>query len=130
MSSASRFIVLVTSLVFLLTSVGGFGFSAKKLAHDLDHHEQPHPSTADHVPSGLFAAESGGLPSNDVGASAADLEHQLLHTAGAVQLLTVAMLNISWARASHILASFTRTHSLPVVLLEAPFRPPRATGSN
>lgn len=130
MSSASRFIVLVMSLVFLLTSVGEFGFSAKKLAHDLDHHERPHPSTIDHAPSELFAAKLGGLSSNNVDAGAAELEHQLLHTAGAVQLFTVAVSNISWAPASHILAPFTRAHSLPVVLVEAPFRPPRATGSN
>lgn len=130
MSSASRFIVFVMSLVFLLTSVGEFEFSAKKLAHDLNHHEQPYSLVIDHAPSNLFSAELGALSSNDVGANAAELEHQLLHTAGAVQLLTVAMSNISWASASHILASFTRTHSRPVVLLEAPFRPPRATGSN
>ena len=129
MSSSSRFIVLFMSLVFLLTSVSGFGFSAKKLAHDLYHHEQPYSLMVDHAPSDLFAAESGALSSNNSDASAAELEHQFLHTVGAVQLFTVATANISWDTASHLLSPLTDTYSLPVALLEAPFRPPRTSSS-
>lgn len=130
MSSAFRYIVLAMSLVFFLTSAGGFGFSAKKLVHDLGHHKQQHLSTTDHAPSELFAAKLSSVSSNNVDASTAELEHQLLHAVGAMQLFTVAMSNIFWAPASHISSLLTHTHSLPVVLLEAPFRPPRATDSN
>lgn len=129
MSSSSRFIVLVLSLVFLLTSVSGFGFSAKKLAHDLEHHDQPHSLTIDHAPSDFFVPESVGLAIDNVDASVAEFEHHLLHTVGTVQLFTLVIANIAWATVKHILTPLTYTHSLPVALLEAPFRPPRTSSS-
>jgi hypothetical protein len=125
MRRSARFIVLILSLVFLLTSAGGFGFNAKKFAHDLDHHGQLPLSSTHHAPSKFAAATHYGEANHETSAKAADLEHQLLHAAGTVQLFTVATVNFFWAPAGITLLPMLHSRPLAIALLETPFRPPR-----
>ena len=126
MSSASRFVVLVLSLVFLLTSAGGFAFNANKFTHDLDHHRQLHSSFIAHAPSKLPATAHDGEANHETSAGATELEHQLLHAMGSVQLFTIATINFFWAPAGSILLPMLQSRRLAVALLETPFRPPRS----
>ena len=125
MSSASRFVVLVLSLVFLLTSVGGFGFNANKFAHDLDHYGQLQSSSTHHTPFRLSVAAHDGETNHETSAGAAELEHQLLHAMSTVQLFTAATVNFFWAPAGSILLPMLQSSPLAIALLETPFRPPR-----
>ena len=125
MSSCSRFVVLVLSLVFLLTSAGGFAFNANKFAHDLDHYGQLQSSFITHAPAKLLAAEHDREANHQTAEGTAELEHQLLHAMGTVQLFTVATVNFFWAPAGSILLPMLHSRPLAMALHETPFRPPR-----
>ena len=127
MRSSDRFIVLILSLVFLLTSAGGFGFNANKFAHDLDHHGQLQSPSTHHAPSKFAAAAHDGETDHQVAAGATELDHQLLHAMGTVQLFTAATVNFFWAPAGSILLPMLHSSPPAIALFETPFRPPRRT---
>ena len=126
MCGLSKFLVLVISLVFLLTSSGGFGFHPKEFSHNLAHQGQQQPLAFDHAHPEVFsAAQEEHMPGNAPDTTA-ELEHQLLHAVGTVHLVTGSTANFSWDFATHILIPLLSNRRLLVASTESPFRPPRS----
>ena len=116
---------MVTALVFLLTSAGGFGFHPKELAHDLAHHGQLQPLAFDHAHTGVIAADRDAHTLGDVPDPVEELEHQLLHAVDTSHLVTGSTANFSWDFATHVMTPLSNHRRHLPALSESPFRPPR-----
>ncbi|MDP2818936.1 MAG: hypothetical protein Q8O29_11825 [Polaromonas sp.] len=119
MRRATRTILSLLMLVFLLTSMGVRGFHSKELVHDLDHHGRTSIATLDIAHTG--ALESGGkLKAEPLD----EFEHQLAHAVSTLYMLASATASFSWNASAQILVPASSFPSLPVAELEPPFRPP------
>ena len=125
MRNPPKFFLMVMTLVFLLTSSGGFAFHPKEFAHNLDHHGQPQPLTFDHAHPEVFAAEQKDLTHGEASGFSEELEHQLLHAVGTVHLVTTSATHFSWEFATHVLTALSGNRRLLLAVAESPFRPPR-----
>ena len=130
MHSATKFIVMVMALVFLLTSPGGFGFHSKEFAHDLDHHRQLQVQVQlfafEATHADMFTAASHAQTPGDAADPAEEVAHQLLHALGTVHLVMPSPANLSWGLAAHLFKQLSGNRRLPLALPESPFRPPRS----
>lgn len=122
MRRATRTVLSMLMLVFLLTSMGARGFHSKEFVHDLDHHGQTSVATLDSVHTSSF--EPGEASKAD---PIDELEHQLFHAVSTLYMLASATASFSWDASAQILVPASSSSSLPVAELEPPFRPPRSS---
>jgi hypothetical protein len=107
--------------VIFMTNIGVWGFSAARLAHEVEHNGKVEQASASHQhgPSQQVAATDDDAP--DVA------EHQTLHAVDHVQLFPDTALNGAFVptMASVMPPHFTE-HTLPLPNFDLPFRPPRS----
>lgn len=114
-------IALAMLIIFIVMSLGAYGFNPKWLAHELDHERQAPIALADHDHAPLLDRESTPVPE-----PLSEAEHKLLHALYHGQHFVNSVFH-------GLGISSTRTVPLPPVLLalppaefESPYRPPRS----
>lgn len=109
-------------VTFIVMSVGVYGFSAKWLAHELDHAHQSHEGLADHDLTPYFDAQ--GSPNSE---PLSDAEHRLLHAYSHAEQFVGSVFSVPGASPAQAALVRTELRSLLPQVLESPFRPPRNT---
>ncbi len=119
-SPSRKSIALVMLIIFVVMSLGAYGFNSKWLAHELDHERQAPIALVDHDHTPQPDRESSPVPE-----PLSDAEHKLLHALYHGQYFVNSVfygLGISSARTVHLSPVLL---ALPPAEFESPYRPPR-----
>jgi hypothetical protein len=120
-SPSRKPIALVMLIIFVVMSLGAYGFNSKWLAHELDHERQAPIALADHDHAPQLDREGSPVPE-----PLGDAEHKLLHALYHGQYFVNSVfygLGISSAR---IVPLPPVLLALPQAEFESPYRPPRS----
>lgn len=119
-SPSRKSIALLMLVIFVVMSLGAYGFNSKWLAHELDHERQAPVASADRDHAPQPDHDSSPLPE-----PLSDAEHKLLHACQGQHFVNSGFYGVQ--------ISSARTIPLPPVLLalppaeiESPYRPPRS----
>ncbi len=113
-------IALLMLIIFVVMSLGAYGFNSKWLAHELDHERRVSVALADHDHALQLDREGSPAPE-----PLSDAEHKLLHALYHGQHFVNSVfygLGISSARSVPLPPVLL---ALPPAEFESPFRPPR-----
>lgn len=110
---------LLMLFTFIVMSFGAYGFSAKWLAHELDH--QSHGVLADHHQASPLEAQS--QPDSD---PLSDAEHKLLHAYCHAEQFVSSVFTGLGEPSVQAAPSRPGLLTLRPSALESPFRPPRS----
>ncbi|MBX9906191.1 MAG: hypothetical protein K2Y31_17735 [Burkholderiales bacterium] len=108
-------------IIFVVMSLGAYGFNSKWLAHELDHERQAPVALADHDHTPQLDHESSQSPE-----PLSDAEHKLLHALYHGQHFVNSVfygLGISSVRTAPLSPVLL---ALPLAEFESPYRPPRS----
>jgi len=120
-SPSRKSIAFLMLIIFVVMSLGAYGFNSKWLAHELDHDRQASIALADHDHAAQFDSKSSTAPK-----PLSDAEHKLLHALCHGQHFVNSVfygLGISSARTVPMLPVLL---ALPPAEFESPYRPPRS----
>lgn len=109
-------------VTFIVMSVGVYGFSAKWLAHELDHAHQSLDVLADHHHAPSFEAQDS--PNSE---PMSDAEHKLLHACSHAEHFVSSNFDGLEASSDRTTPPRPELRALFSIALEFPFRPPRNT---
>ncbi len=120
-SPSRKSIALLMLIIFVVMSLGAYGFNSKWLAHEMDHERQASIASADHDHTQQLDRESSPLPE-----PLSDAEHKLLHALCHGQHFVNSVffgLGVSSARTVPLSPVLL---ALPHAEFESPYRPPRS----